>query len=68
MRHVIIGPPVGGFRLAGRDWALGATSRTAKGTLVGGISRALAGASHISARYAFGHDCGNLLETNTSKN
>ena len=50
MRHVIIGQPVGGFRLAGRDWALGATSRTAKGTLVGGISRALAGASHISAR------------------
>lgn len=50
MRHVIIGPPAGGFRHAGRGWALGATSRTAKGTLVGGINRALAGASHISAR------------------
>lgn len=41
MRHVIIGQPAGGFRLAGRGWALGATSRTAKGTLVGGINRAL---------------------------
>lgn len=47
---LLLGLLLAAFAMQAGDWALGATSRTAKGTLVGGINRALAGASHISAR------------------